>query len=69
MNVKKYILFILVFSSMSWAQIPTGYYNTATGTGLTLKTQLKKIENIEIMGPVDSPLLKIKKKFSFKNRD
>ena len=40
---KKYILFILVFSSMSWAQIPTGYYNTATGTGLTLKTQLKKI--------------------------
>lgn len=40
---KKYVLFILVFSSMSWAQIPTGYYNTATGTGLTLKTQLKKI--------------------------
>ena len=24
---------------------------------------LKRIENIEVMGPVDSPLLKIKKKF------
>ena len=28
-----------------------------------IKTQLKKISNIEILGPVDSPLLKIKKKF------
>lgn len=28
---------------MGWAQIPAGYYNTATGTGLTLKTNLKKI--------------------------
>ena len=28
-----------------------------------IKAQLKKIDNIEIMGPVDSPLLKIKKKF------
>ena len=40
-----------------------------------IKTQLKKIENIEIMGPVDSPLLKIKKKFRsrllirFNNKD
>ena len=25
--------------------------------------QLKKISNIEVLGPVDSPLLKIKKKF------
>jgi primosomal protein N' (replication factor Y) len=28
-----------------------------------IKTQLKKIDNIEVLGPVDSPLLKIKKKF------
>jgi primosomal protein N' (replication factor Y) len=28
-----------------------------------IKTQLKKISNIEVLGPVDSPLLKIKKKF------
>ncbi|OUV59926.1 MAG: primosomal protein N' [Candidatus Pelagibacter sp. TMED128] len=28
-----------------------------------IKLQLKKINNIEIMGPVDSPFLKIKKKF------
>jgi len=28
-----------------------------------IKIQLKKINNIEILGPVDSPLLKIKKKF------
>ena len=28
---------------MGWAQIPTGYYNTATGTGYTLKTNLKRI--------------------------
>jgi primosomal protein N' (replication factor Y) len=28
-----------------------------------IKVQLKKINNIEVMGPVDSPLLKIKKKF------
>ena len=37
------LLTILLCSLISWAQIPTGYYNTATGTGLTLKTQLKKI--------------------------
>jgi primosomal protein N' (replication factor Y) (superfamily II helicase) len=28
-----------------------------------IKTQLKKISNIEVLGPVDSPFLKIKKKF------
>ena len=30
---------------------------------MEIKTQLKKIDNIEVLGPVDSPLLKIKKKF------
>ena len=31
------------YVSEATASIPTGYYNTATGTGLTLKTQLKTI--------------------------
>lgn len=30
----------LLMSFLSFAQIPSGYYNTATGTGYTLKTQL-----------------------------
>jgi endonuclease I len=44
-NMKKNFTLIsfLLYSFISWAQIPAGYYNTATGTGLTLKTQLKKI--------------------------
>ena len=43
--MKKNITLItfLLCSLISLAQIPTGYYNTATGTGLTLKTNLKKI--------------------------
>ena len=28
-----------------------------------IKMQLKKISNIQVLGPVDSPFLKIKKKF------
>jgi endonuclease I len=40
--MKKYLLLILV-AQFSFGQIPTGYYNTATGTGYTLKTNLKKI--------------------------
>ncbi|KIQ24904.1 endonuclease I [Flavobacterium sp. MEB061] len=35
-------LFLLLFT-VSFAQIPSGYYNTATGTGYTLKTQLYNI--------------------------
>lgn len=43
--MKKNITLItfLLCSLIGWAQIPAGYYNTATGTGLTLKTNLKKI--------------------------
>ena len=43
--MKKNITLItfLLCSLISWAQIPAGYYTTATGTGLTLKTNLKKI--------------------------
>ncbi len=38
-----FALLAVLLSLNSFAQIPTGYYTTATGTGLTLKTQLKKI--------------------------
>lgn len=33
----------LIFSTVAYAQIPAGYYNSATGTGYTLKTQLHNI--------------------------
>lgn len=37
---KIYAIALLLISTLSFAQIPNGYYNTATGTGFTLKTQL-----------------------------
>ena len=37
-----FIIALLVVTNAS-AQIPTGYYNSATGSGYTLKTQLKEI--------------------------
>ncbi|MRX68731.1 Por secretion system C-terminal sorting domain-containing protein [Flavobacterium resistens] len=40
---KNYFLLLLVLTSIGFAQIPSGYYNTATGTGYTLKTQLYNI--------------------------
>ncbi|TGD59816.1 endonuclease [Flavobacterium humi] len=36
----KLVLLAFLFSIFSFSQIPSGYYNTATGTGYTLKTQL-----------------------------
>ncbi len=42
---KNYILITLLSTVIGFAQIPAGYYNTATGTGYALKTQLKKIIN------------------------
>jgi hypothetical protein len=33
----------LLLAITGFAQIPAGYYNNATGTGYTLKTQLKNI--------------------------
>ncbi len=39
---KLYFLLLLIFGYAS-AQIPSGYYNSATGTGYTLKTQLHNI--------------------------
>ncbi|TYB77168.1 endonuclease [Bizionia myxarmorum] len=38
-----YFILALVFSLSASAQIPAGYYNSATGTGYALKTQLKNI--------------------------
>jgi len=39
------VLFLGITASSLFAQIPTGYYTTATGTGYTLKTQLYNIIN------------------------
>jgi endonuclease I len=39
----KLLFFTLLISLVSFAQIPAGYYTTATGTGYTLKTQLYNI--------------------------
>ena len=39
----KLLFTALLFSLISYAQIPAGYYTTATGTGYTLKTQLYNI--------------------------
>ena len=38
-----FALLAVLFCLNSYAQIPSGYYTSATGTGLALKTQLKKI--------------------------
>ena len=40
---KNYIIAFLITSFIGWAQIPAGYYDTATGSTYTLKTNLKKI--------------------------
>lgn len=37
---KIYAIAFLLILSLGYAQIPVGYYNSATGTGFTLKTQL-----------------------------
>lgn len=37
---KIYILVFCIIVSFGFAQIPSGYYSTATGSGFTLKTQL-----------------------------
>jgi endonuclease I len=38
-----FFLLFLLSVTFSFAQIPTGYYNAATGTGYTLKTNLRNI--------------------------
>ncbi|MEX1383122.1 endonuclease, partial [Lutibacter sp.] len=49
--MKKLLLVLLFITSItSFSQIPTGYYDTATGTGYALKTQLYSI----ILGHTDN---------------
>lgn len=43
MKFKFLILGLLCIVSLGFSQAPSGYYNTATGSGYTLKTQLKNI--------------------------
>lgn len=50
MLMKKLYLCFILLSSYSFAQIPANYYDTATGSGYTLKTQLY---NIVSTGHVD----------------
>jgi len=42
---KLYTLILSLIVTGALAQIPNGYYNNATGTGYTLKTQLHNIIN------------------------
>ncbi|HPJ11135.1 MAG TPA: endonuclease, partial [Flavobacterium sp.] len=42
---KNYTLLLLFTFALAFAQPPAGYYNSATGTGYTLKTQLYNIIN------------------------
>lgn len=41
--MKIYSLLFLLITTFTFAQIPAGYYNSATGTGYILKTQLHQI--------------------------
>lgn len=44
MNIRKLLSFAALFITLySFSQIPTGYYDSATGSGYMLKTQLKVI--------------------------
>jgi endonuclease I len=48
--MKKILLLIYFISFISYSQIPSGYYDTAIGSGYTLKTQLYNI----ILGHTDN---------------
>ena len=43
--MKKIYCLLFLINNVVFAQIPTGYYNTATATGFELKTQLYNIIN------------------------
>ncbi|NNL33797.1 MAG: T9SS type A sorting domain-containing protein [Flavobacteriaceae bacterium] len=43
--MKKIYILILLISSLCYSQPPAGYYDSATSSGFTLKTQLKEIIN------------------------
>ncbi|WP_281299002.1 endonuclease [Flavobacterium limnophilum] len=62
---QKLLILALLFSCFSFAQIPAGYYNTATGTGYTLKTQLYNI----IKGHTDKGYAGLWTTYSTSDRD
>ncbi len=41
--MKQFYILLLFTTTFSFAQIPSGYYDTATGSGFTLKSQLETI--------------------------
>ena len=43
--------------------ISSNHYDLSIKGAKEIKAHLKKISNIEVLGPIDSPLLRIKKKF------
>ena len=51
------------FSRLIAVIISSNRYDLSLKGAREIKAQLKKIENIEVMGPVESPLLKKKKKY------
>lgn len=48
--MKKITLLLTLLTQLGFAQIPAGYYDHATGTGYTLKNQLKEIINVTAEG-------------------
>jgi len=62
---QKLLILALLFSVFSFAQIPAGYYNTATATGYTLKTQLYNI----IKGHTDKGYAGLWTTYSTSDRD
>ena len=51
------------FSRLIAIIVSAASHSLSVGGAREIKNHLQKIENIEVLGPVDSPLLKIKKKF------
>ena len=47
--------------------ISSNHHDLSIKGAKEIKIQLKKINNIEVLGPVDSPLLKIKTKYFWHN--
>ncbi|MAH74566.1 MAG: primosomal protein N' [Candidatus Pelagibacter sp. TMED197] len=51
------------FSRLIAIIVSSNSYSLSIQGAKEIKLQLKKINNLEVMGPIDSPILKIKKKF------
>ncbi len=51
------------FSRLIAIIVSSNKYSLSIQGAKEIKLQLKKIDNLEVMGPIDSPFLKIKKKF------